>query len=74
MAKATDKKDTVQEAPVVVEEKAAKTMTIMSKLDSILCHCDLEIYPRVPVEVDAKVANELIKKGYVEELKIKGVK
>lgn len=68
------KKDNVQDAPVAVEEKTAKTMTIVSKLDSILCHCDLEIYPRVPVEVDANVANELIEKGYVEELKIKGAK
>ena len=70
MAKATDKKDTIQET----DDKATKTMTIVSKLDSILCHCDLEIYPRVPVEVDAKVGKELIEKGYVEELKIKGVK
>ena len=68
------KKDNVQEATVNVADKATKTMTIVSKLDSILCHCDLEIYPRVPVEVDAKIGKELIEKGYVEELKIKGVK
>ena len=70
MAKATDKKDTVQEA----DDKVTKTMTIVSKLDSTLCHCDLEILPGVPVEVDANVANELIEKGYVEELKIRGAK
>ena len=70
MAKATDKKDNIQET----DDKATKTMTIVSKLDSTLCHCDLEILPGVPVEVDAKVAEELIEKGYVEELKIKGAK
>ena len=70
MAKIVDKKDNVQET----DDKATKTMTIVSKLDSTLCHCDLEILPGVPVAVDANVAFELIKKGYVEELKIKGAK
>ena len=68
------KKDDVQDVHVNVDDKATKTITIVSKLDSTLCHCDLEILPGIPVEVDAKVGKELIEKGYVEELKIKGAK